>query len=68
MLSASFSVFSIAEMELSAVDILDIKAVLCMSLFSMYVHHLSLFFVNTILFSVLLKYRYIKVIDVVLKI
>ena len=55
-------------MELSAVDILDIKAVVCMSLFSMYVHHLSLFFVNTILFSVLLKYRYIKVIDVVLKI
>lgn len=28
MLSASFSVFSRAEMELSAVDILDIKAVI----------------------------------------
>ena len=39
-----------------------------MSPFNMYVPHLSLFFVNTILFSVLLKYLYIKVIDVVLKI
>ena len=39
-----------------------------MSPFSMYVPHLPLFFVNTILFSVLLKYRYDKVIDVVLKI
>ena len=54
-------------MELGAVDILDIKAVVCMSPFSMYVPLFS-FFVNTILFSVLLKYRYIKVINMVLKI
>ena len=38
-----------------------------MSPFSMYIPLFS-FFVNTILFSVLLKYRYDKVIDVVLKI